>query len=127
MPFWNRSSCAETYQAGRPAIAGAPTSVEPSPAAPWQGTHASNNSAPEIDVVPAIEAATELRAHPVIVRTPVRLPTVAIIRTNGMPISCRLTGLAGAAHETRLDPSVPRVVARELSIGRRGVRTPSEW
>src|SRR5262245_55879599 len=118
MPFWNRSSCAETYQAGRPAIAGAPTTVEPSPAAPWQGTHASNSSAPEIDPVPASEAATELRAQPVIARTPVRLPTVAIIRTNGMPIRCHLTGPPGAAHETRLDHSLPRVIARELSTAR---------
>src|SRR6266850_5501087 len=93
MPVWNRSSWAETYQAGKPAIAGAPTTVEPSPAAPWQGTHASNNSAPEIG------AATELRAQPVIVSRHVRLPAVAMIRTNGMPIGCR-------------------VVARELSMGR---------
>src|SRR5882672_4175813 len=110
MPFWNRSSCAETYHAGRPAIAGAPTTVEPSPAAPWQGTHASNNSAPEIDSAPAIEsdpeieAATELRAQPVIVRTAVRLPTVAIIRTGGMPISCRVAGSACAAHDTPRRP-----------------------
>src|SRR5258705_10730092 len=89
MPFWNRSSCAETYHAGRPAIAGAPTTVEPSPTAPWQGTHASNHSAPEIDSAPEIEAATELRAQLAIVRMHVRVPTVAIIRTNGMPISGR--------------------------------------
>ena len=65
------------------------------------------------------EAATELRAQPVIVRTAVRLPTVAIMRTNGMPISCRFTGPPGFVHETRFNHSVPRVVAREISIGRR--------
>ena len=43
-----------------------------------------NNSPPEI------EAVTELREQPLIVKRPVRLPTVAIIRTNGMPISCSL-------------------------------------
>ena len=45
-PVWNAWSCADTYQAGRPAIIGAPMAGVPSPAAPWHGTQALNSSAP---------------------------------------------------------------------------------